>query len=331
MRLDMNENPGGLPKDFFEKAVKRITPELLAMYPEQAKLIRRLSSYLGVDISRVTITNGSDDAIKTIFDVFGGPGKTLVSVYPSFEMYRVYAKMFGMKHQIINYGSDFSVSVNDILAAIDADVNIVALLNPNNPIGTVYSRDEAEQIIKKARQCNAVVILDEAYYYFYSTTFIELVKKYDNVILTRTFSKLCSLAGARIGYAVAAPEIIRLMDNARPAYSVNAVAIEFACAILDEPDLITKLIEVEREGREYLIKQLLENGYEYISENGNYVFIKPNGKVKDVYEKLKCSGILVKTYNNDLIKDYVRITTGGIAQMKIFFDRFIKIDSKNNK
>jgi histidinol-phosphate aminotransferase len=330
LRLDMNENPRGLPQEFFDRVIARLTPSLLAMYPESGKLIQKLSTYLNVEASKITVTNGSDDAIRTVFDVFGGFGKTLISVYPTFEMYKVYAQMFGMKHCLINYDKDFRVSVEEILAAINENVSIVALLNPNNPIGTVYSVEEAEAIIKKARSFDAVVILDEAYYYFYDKTFIDLVQKFDNVILTRTFSKLCSIAGARIGYAVAHPEIIKYMNNARPTYSINTVALEFAYAILDDSNLIRQLIEEEREGRDYLIHYLDENRYEYISENGNFVFIKPKGNLVHIDNKLKENGILVKTYSNDLLKDYLRVTTGGKPEMKIFLDQFLKIDSDTN-
>jgi len=138
LRLDMNENPEGLPREFFDRVISKLTPELLAMYPESGALVQKLAKRLGVAPDMIALSNGSDEAIKCIFEVFGTSGN-VVSVYPTFEMYAVYAKLYGLEHRIINYREDFSVNIDDIIAAINPDTAIVSLLNPNNPIGNVYT------------------------------------------------------------------------------------------------------------------------------------------------------------------------------------------------
>lgn len=327
LRLDMNENPEGLPRDFFDKVISKLTPELLAMYPETGVLTKKLADYLGVAQDMITLSNGSDEAIKCIFEVFGNSGN-VVSVYPTFEMYAVYSKMYRLEHRIINYRDDFSVKIEDILDNIDQDTCIVSLLNPNNPIGNVYGLKETERIIEKAAECGALVAIDEAYHYFYPNTFIELTKMYDNVLVTRTFSKLCSIAGCRIGYAVGNPKIISLLSKVRGTYCVNAVALTFAEAILDEKDLIPELIKKEKAGRDFVLASLKENGYNHYAENGNYIFIKPHRPAGEVSEALAAEKILVKTYSHPLLKDYVRITTGGVEPMKTFCETFYKIDKE---
>lgn len=325
LRLDMNENPDGLPQDFFDSVMKTITPSLLATYPETGRLVGLLADYLGVNDNQVMVTNGSDEALKLIFEVFGGPGQKLVSVWPTFAMYMVYGKMRGMTHVEIPYKEDFSVDVEDILAAIDQDTAIVSLLNPNNPIGNVYTEAEVEAIIEKARQCDALVIIDEAYYYFYDRTFIELCKKADNVVLVRTFSKLCSIAGLRVGYVVSQPDLIQYLFNARPSYSVNNIALRFAEEIIQRKDLIDRLIEVEREGRSYIISQLKNAEIPYYAENGNYVFIHCGSNKQKLADTLKELGVLVKVYENDpLLQEYIRISTGGKEQMEMFWNKFIE-------
>lgn len=327
LRLDMNENPEGLPAEFFNKVVSKLTPELLAMYPENGVLIQKLADYLGVTADMVTLSNGSDEAIKCIFEVFGNSGN-VVSVYPTFEMYAVYSKMYCLEHRIINYGSDFSVKIEDIIAAIDSDTAIVSLLNPNNPIGNVYTQEEIERVIKKAGECGAVVVIDEAYHYFYPNTFIELAGKYDNVIVTRTFSKLCSIAGCRIGYAVGSTRLITLLNKVRGTYCINAVALAFAEAILDDKELIPALVKKEKAGRDYVLASLEENGYTHYAENGNYIFIKPHRPAGEVSAALAEEKVLVKTYSHPLLKDYIRITTGGVEPMQRFCKIFYKVDKE---
>ncbi len=327
LRLDMNENPEGLPGDFFNKVISKLTPELLAMYPETGALTKKLAVYLGVAPDMISLSNGSDEAIKCIFEVFGNSGN-VISVYPTFEMYAVYAKLYSLEHRTVNYRDDFSVNIDDIVGAIDAGTSIVSLLNPNNPIGNVYNVKETERIIKKAGECGAMVVIDEAYHYFYPKTFIALANKYDNVLLTRTFSKLCSIAGCRIGYTVGNTQLVSLLDKVRGTYCINAVALTFAEAILDDPDLIPALIAKEKAGRDYVIASLAANGYKHYAENGNYIFIKPRLPAEEISAALEEEKILVKTYSHRLLKDYIRITTGGIEPMKRFCNIFYKIDKE---
>lgn len=325
LRLDMNENPEGLPEEFTKAVLETITPSLIAMYPETGTLCRLLADDLGVQAEQIMLTNGSDEALKLIFEVFGCAGKTLVSVSPTFAMYSVYGKMRGMLPAEIPYREDFSVSIQDIIQKIDENTAIVSLLNPNNPIGTVYSVEEVQAIIQRAEHMNSVVIIDEAYHYFYEKSFIELCKKSKNVILLRTFSKLCSIAGLRIGYAVSSPELIRLLFNAKPTYNVNCVALRFAEEIIQRPDLIQQLIATEKAGREYVISWLKEKGIPYYAENGNYVFINCGSNMAKMVQRLKEEGVLVKYYEgHPLLGEYIRISTGSKKIMQIFLDKFEK-------
>ena len=198
-RYDMNENPEGLPKEFVEEVLKEITPEFLATYPEHDKFRSMYAKYLGVKPENVAVTNGSDMGIRFIMEVFAKKGSSVVTVSPSFEMYWVNCSMLGLKHVPVSYEQDMSIDVDKIMAAIDDSTDIVVLLNPNNPIGTVYTEAEARRIIERAKEVGAVVIVDEAYHYFYKHTFLPLIKEYDHVVVLRTFSKLFSLAAVRMG------------------------------------------------------------------------------------------------------------------------------------
>ena len=326
LKLDMNENPEGLPKKFFDKVMDSITPAMVAMYPEPDKLTHILAEDMNVDFDNVLITNGSDESIKSIFEVFTTEGSKMVSVYPTFEMYMVYAKMFNLEMSIIDYEDDFTLDSGKIIDAIDDNTSLVVLLNPGNPIGTIYTEKEVRTVVEKAKESAALVIIDEAYYYFHDKSFVGLIKEYDNIIVTRTFSKLCSIAGLRIGYAVADKKLIEHLSKIRQTFNVNTLALHFAEAIMKEEGLIDSLIATELEGRNYIIEQLKDSGREVYADNGNYVFFKPLTDKDKVVEGLYEKKILTKTYSVPILKDYIRISTGSKQAMEKFWLALDSVD-----
>lgn len=326
LRLDMNENPTGLPKAFFKEVMESITPEYVAMYPECHKLVHELSELLNCNSNNICLTNGSDDAIRLCFQVFGQEGKKLVSVSPSFEMYSVYNNMYGMKHCTAIYDENFNVDINDILNLIDDETRIVTILNPNSPIGKSWTKLEVIKIIEKARENRAIVVIDEAYHYFYPISFLEFINEYDNVMVFRTFSKLFSIAGCRIGYIVSNDKIIEMLKRASSTYPVNCFAIKFAETILQNPYIEKDLINKEKEGREYLLSQIKKENYEYHYNEANYILIKTNKKPMEIFNQLKEKGILIKIYSTPILKDWIRVTTADIENMMLFWDQFKSID-----
>ncbi|MBQ3557914.1 MAG: histidinol-phosphate aminotransferase family protein [Agathobacter sp.] len=324
--LDMNENPVGLPEEFVEKVIEKIDAKRIAAYPRKDELQELIAQREGLKSENITITNGSDEAIKLLYEAFSHEGANVVMVSPTFEMYRIYAEMFGVQIKRIEYSKDFSLSIEDLLDAIDENTDIVALLNPNSPIGGIYSDEEFERMIQKAKENDAVVCIDEAYYPFGVETKVDFVKKHDNVIVLRTFSKLFSLAGVRVGYAIANEGVIRYMENAQGTYNVNTIGLLFAEELLKTPGMLEKLLEIEEEGKNHLVSELERNSYEYFAKYGNYVLIKTKKNPEYVAEELRKEKILIKTYGNDLLKDWIRVTTANKDIMDKFVKQFIKID-----
>lgn len=318
LRLDMNENPEGMPEEFFRKAIEQVTVEDVAMYPETFALQEQIATMHKVKKENVLILNGTDEGLKSIFEVFGSEGKEFVSVYPTFEMYKVYAQMYGMKCRFADYTPELTVSVQEMIEAISDETAIVSILNPNNPIGNVFTEKEAIQIFDKAKEKGAIVVIDEAYYHYYGNSFLELAKKYSNAILLRTFSKLCAMAGCRIGYLIASSEIVEMVDKVRPSAGINVFAIQLASALWKHPEVVEELKSREREGRQYLLEELKKMNYEIFPGNGNYVLFKPNRSPKEIYDVLKEMGILVKIYSFPILKDYIRVTSAGKDNMAKF-------------
>lgn len=326
LRLDMNENPNGLPEEFIKDVLESIKPEDIAMYPEAYALIELLASYNEVEKENISIVNGTDEGIKSIFEALSCSGKEVVGVYPTFEMYNVYAKMYNLKFRQIAYDENLSVSSGEILDNITDNTAIVILLNPNNPIGTVWSYNEADKIVQKAWEKGALVIIDEAYYYYYNKTFLQLAKEYNNVILLRTFSKLCSMAGCRIGYMLGDSRLIELVDKVRPSAGINIFGLKFAEAVIANQELIDSLSRKEKEGKEFLYKELRKLGYAIFYGEGNYVLFKPKHSPQVLYEKMKKRGILIKIYNQKVLSEYVRITTADEGTMRQFIECLVQED-----
>lgn len=326
LRLDMNENPKGLPEDFVKYVLSQINSEFISMYPQKDGLIQLLAEENNINTENISITNGSDEAIRLILETFGENNKNIITVSPSFEMYDVYSKMFGINNIKIPYNESLNIDVDTIVNSIDNNTRVVVVLNPNSPIGNAFSENDMIEIVNKAQKCNSIVVIDEAYYGFCENTFEKFVKKYDNVLCLRTFSKLYSIAGLRIGYIIGAKELIQYIENAEATYNVNSVAILFAEEILKNKELKNKLIESEKIGHEYVVEQLKKNNYQVYSLSGNYVLFKSKLSPYKVATRLKEKGILVKTYSRGILEKYIRITTGDIEIMEKFIKELVIVD-----
>ena len=326
LRLDMNENPEGLPKAFVDSVLAEITPEYLATYPEPDVFKQKYADYLGVKPENLCLTNGSVMAIRYILETFVKKGETVVTVAPSFEMYWVTCAMLGLNHVGVPYDDDLHISGQQIVDAIDGHTDLVALLNPNNPIGNVFTEAEVRAVIARAREVEAVVVIDEDYFYFNPNSFLPLFHEYDNFIVLRTFYNLCSMAGLRMGIVISRPEIIEYVQKSIPGFEVNTVALLFGERMLDHPELFDQMLAIEQEGRTWIREKLLENGYHCDFGQGNFFFVEPHTDPMVLEKKMREKGILIKTYGKPLLKKYIRISIGSKRVMEQFLEAFLELD-----
>ena len=325
----MNENPEGLPKEFVDSVLKEITPEFLSIYPEPDRFLNKYAAYIGASYENVVAVNGSDMGIRYLLETFGEKGKDVVTVAPSFEMYWVNCSILGLHHVPVAYEPDMTISIDKILDAITENTRIVVLLNPNNPIGNVYTEDELEKVIEKTKKVGAIVIIDEEYHYFYPNTFLKYALNEENVVLLRTFSKLFSIAACRLGIVISNSQIIHYVKNAKLTFDANAIALLFAERILDHPEMIEQLIETEKEGKAYTLAELTKHGYETRDCRGNFIFVTPKHQATEVAQKLETEKkILVKSYGNEMLKKYLRISVGSKDAMERFLTAFFEIDER---
>ncbi|MFC1624223.1 pyridoxal phosphate-dependent aminotransferase [Candidatus Omnitrophota bacterium] len=332
LRLDMNESVSGLPEQFVKKTLNAIDPEFLAAYPEYEEFQKILAAHNNIDSANICLSNGSDAAIKYIYDAYISPGDKVLLTDPTFAMYPVYCKMFNAQVVNVTYKQDLSFSTEDFLDKISRDIKLAVVVNPNNPTGTAVEHDDLIAVIEKAANSNVLIIIDEAYFYFYPKSVMEKVKLYKNLIVLRTFSKLCGMASLRLGYAAACPEIIENLRKVKPTYDVNSLAILFADRILKNTQIIQSLIQEVNDGKKYLANKLREFKIGYKEGYANFVLIKCCNRVDEIVKRLAGKNILVQGgFKQEFLKDYIRVTVGNVTIMERFWESFIVIWKKQMK
>ena len=328
LRLDLNENPGGLPKELIDSVLKDVTPQLVAQYPETLHFTEVLADYLGTDTNHLCLVNGSAEGIRYIIQAFTSPNGRIVGVVPSYFMFQVYSEMYGRNFVKIPYNEDLSMDVYSIIAAMTEDTQLLILVNPNNPMGNVYTDEEFERIMQAAKEREITVLVDEAYHYFYPKTFIKYAFESEHVFITRTFSKLFSMAGCRLGYVIGWPEGINMVQKMCTPHNTNAFAMMFAEAVLTTPGIIEKLINNFNSGRQYLVNWLDEHGYPHKGEAGNFIFIKPRTDAQTIVDRMKAEKrILIKTYPNvGEFGSCLRVSIGEQKYMELFTTALKELD-----
>lgn len=328
LRLDLNENPGGLPLEFITKVLGTITPQFVSQYPETLHFTEVLAEFLGTDISHLCLVNGSAEGIRYIIQAFTSPNGRIVGVVPSYFMFQVYSEMYGRDFVKVPYNEDLTMDVNNIINELTDDTQLLILLNPNNPMGNVYSEEEFERIMKVANEKQITVLIDEAYHYFYPGTFINYALNHEHVFVTRTFSKLFSMAGCRLGYVAGWPEGVKMVQKLCTPHNTNAFAMKFAEEVIKHPEVLQSLIDNFNKGRAYLIEQLDENGYAHKGEAGNFIFIKTKTDAEKIVARMKTEKkILIKSYPN--VGDFgtcLRVSIGEKGYMEMFMQALLELD-----
>jgi histidinol-phosphate aminotransferase len=326
LRLDMNEGVSALPNDFIKEVSSSITSEFLSTYPAYKSLKERIASFDKVKYENITITNGSDCAIKYVFETFVSPGEKVVLTDPTFAMYPIYSSLYQADLESVSYNDNLSFPYENFINSISDSTKLAVIVNPNNPTGSILEKDKIIEILDKASSTNTLVVVDEAYYLFYPETAADLISRYNNLIVTRTFSKVFGMAALRIGYALASSELISAIHTIRPTFDANNLGVLFAEKILSKPDLLDKMIKDSLEGKNYICSKLKEANLCFISGHANFILIDLGDKVNDVLNKLKDSNVLASgDFNQSFLQKYLRITTASKDIMEKFWDIFSKI------
>lgn len=311
LRMDKNEFLPHWPVGWYQDFLARLKPEHISIHPETGILYKKLGAALRTPEENLVITAGSDAAIKAAFEVFVEPGDEVIIPSPTFAMYYVYAQIFNAKLTEIHYDETLFLDVDAFLQAITDKTKLIAIANPNSPTGTVLKEDEVRSIIEKASRVGAAVLIDEAYYPFYDHSMMEYVDRYDNLIITRTFSKAAGMAGMRTGCLVSNREIAKLAFAVKPMYEITSLSVLLADYILDHYDYIFRYAEQVREGKHILADYFERKGLGVYLGHANFLHVDFGVRKPEIVSYLHAHDVLFKDYfDHRSLKKYSRFTVG---------------------
>jgi histidinol-phosphate aminotransferase len=313
LRLDFNENTTGCGTAAL-RALRKLTPKQLAMYPEYAKPTRRIAAHFGVAPEELLLTNGGDDALRVFFDAFVEPGSHILICEPTFPMYRYYAEIAGARVETLRYDGEVEFPLDKFIVALRKRPRVTFIANPNNPTGTLLQPYAIKKILRAA--VNTVVVIDEAYAEFSGVTVLPSIRKYPHLFVTRTFSKAAGLAGLRLGAVMSCQASLSLLRRAMPPFPVNTAALAAAEAAVQERTAIRKYVDQTRRLREWFANELKTEGVKTFASAGNFLLADFGPQGGPLFKKLAAQGILVRERTKDIGPGFVRISIGTAAEMK---------------
>lgn len=315
IKLNTNESPYPPSPAVMEALNDKETSDL-KLYPDPTaeKLVKAIAEFYGLDEDQIIVGNGSDELLAFSFMAFQkGEGKIY---YPeiSYGFYPVYSRVFQAKGQGVPLDEDLNINIEDY-KGLDGTIIIA---NPNAPTGIALGPDEIEKILKA--NPDQLVIIDEAYIDFGGKSCTPLIQRYENLLIIQTFSKSRNLAGARIGFAMGNPEIIRDLNRIKYSfnpYNLNRLSILAGTAAMKDKEYFEKCTGEIIRTRDYFTGAMKDLGFEVLPSSANFVFVR-NDRISGeaYYALLRKKNILVRYFRKEPIEDYVRITIGLPSEME---------------
>ncbi|MBV9729314.1 MAG: histidinol-phosphate aminotransferase family protein [Pseudonocardiales bacterium] len=321
IRLDRNENTRPLPAAVQEALVRSIASWAVQSYPESAPIQRSLASYTRVPSEYILSTNGSDQGIDLCLRTALSEGDSILIARPEFPVFSHVAEAIGAKIEPVPYNPDLSFPYRAFAEAIaSVRPSLIVLINPNNPTGSGIDIDYIEQII--ASNPKTIVIVDEAYYEYTDNTVVPLVKEYANLLVLRTFSKAFAMAGLRLGYVLANPQILAHVRKLQNPFDVNQLAVTAGLAQLARTDAVrAECRHAMEEIKPYVVQSLLEVGVEVWPGSANFLLVRPPDCTKAV-AYLRNSGVLVRSMSAPALQGSFRVSLGTMHEMQQFVGVF---------
>lgn len=314
IKLNTNENPYP-PAPGVQEALDSLDPADFRLYPDPSSgvLVKALAENYKVSEDQVFVGVGSDDVLALCFLTFFNSEKPLLFPDITYSFYKVWAELYRIPYECPELDKDFRIVKEDYYRENGG----IIFPNPNAPTAIYEELDFIEDILEHNR--DSIVIIDEAYVDFAGRSAMELIGKYDNLIVTQTFSKARSMAGMRIGYAVSNPELVRCLNDVKysfNSYTMSRAAMVCGAAAVKDRDYLEETVRKIKETRERTKKELAELGFEFTDSKANFLFARhPEYDAGRLFEELKKAHIYVRHWKDEKISQYLRITIGTDDEM----------------
>lgn len=325
--LNVNENTFGVPDDAKEAILAAVAAELdnLNRYPDREFTVLRqeLAAYLGHGLSEGNLwaANGSNEVLQQLLQAFGGPGRTVMGFPPTYSMYPLLASGTGTGYVAGTREADYSLSAESAAAQVREQApNIVFLCSPNNPTGTALGLDVVKAVYDAGEASQAVIIVDEAYAEFSHTgteSALALLPGRPRLVVSRTMSKAFAMAGARLGYLAAAPEVADALRLVRLPYHLSAITQATAVAALRNSASLLANVEQIKIQRDRIVNELTALGLRPAPSDSNFVFFGGIENPHGVWEELLAAGVLIRDVG---IPGHLRVTAGTEAETTAFLN-----------
>jgi len=329
IKLASNETSIG-PSPLAIEAIKKEV-ENINLYPEAtSRLLReKLSHKLKIDKEMIIFGNGADDVIDLVGMAFINEGDEVITCETTFPAYRTAVKIMGGKLISVKL-KDFRFDLGEIVKRINEKTKMIFLCNPNNPTGTILTKEEINRFMEKIPQ-DIIVVFDEAYHDYVEnknyTSGLSYILEGKNVIVIRTFSKIAGIAGVRVGYGIAKPELIGYLRRVVNPFTTNRLAQVAAFASLDDEEHRKKVLRANHEGKKYLYKELDKLGLFYVPTETNFIFIDVKKDSETIFEKLLKKGVIVRPGKPYGCPNFIRVTIGTSYENKKFIQAMIEINN----
>jgi histidinol-phosphate aminotransferase len=312
LRLDLNEPRSCSPRVI--EALRTLTPEDITTYPRYDDLIQTIASRMGIPPTSLLLTNGANEAIQAVMNAYIERGDTVILPTPTFGMYEIMARVRGAAIVSVPYNEDLSFPTHRVLAASG---KLVVIVNPGSPTGTWLDKKTFTEILHKMD--SSLIVLDETYAPFAGESFGDLIERFENLVLIRSFSKVYGLAGLRLGIIASAAGIIREVRKVIPPFSVNAAAVIAGNAAIDDTSHTQQALDTIQREKDVLYTQLAALGVRTHQTKTNFILIDLKAHAHSVWSALRENGIFAKNVSNlPRMEGYLRVTVGTHRENTIF-------------
>ncbi|MFD0725844.1 pyridoxal phosphate-dependent aminotransferase [Lysobacter brunescens] len=328
LRLDKNENLHAFDDEPFESFRQTISQELVWGYPNLRPLYEKFAQQNGVGTDQVLLGNGSDVAIKALFDACISPADEIILHAPSYFMFSIYAQLAGAEVVSIPV-RDWLPDLERMKAAVGPKTKLMVMEDPSGFVGTSITVPEMRELAQYLHARGVLLLIDEAYLYVGGdrSEHMPLLAEFDNVIISRTMSKAHGLAGARVGFLMSNPELMAHIVKCRPLYEISALSAHFAEWVLDHPEYVEEYREMVTSSKAKIFAALDDLDVRYRDTRGNFVLVHCDRITPDeMVSSLAAQGILVRRpFTDAQFTDWVRVTVSGPWATRKFIEAFQKV------